>query len=321
MDFTNLFNNQKTVVKLIENSFKNDRLFHTYLFSGPRGSLKMDAAIYLASLVLCDDGGACGKCDECVKIEKWANSHLYIISPDGDSIKKEQIEDLEHEYGFASDHARVFIIQNIDKATLTASNTLLKFLEELPENCYGILLTENINKVIPTIKSRSQIVNFLPISHEVVFEDLIKKGYNEEKANVVASLTNNRSLGIRYAKDKDIEKIINLVNELSASFEEGNSGYIEFLKNANFLMNLDRDKNRMFFDLLIRIQNDKINILINRKENVVFKGLEFTNIMLVKEVEIKLLEIILKFRERIDSNANLDIIYTQMFVEIGEVLE
>lgn len=321
MDFTNLFNNQKTVVRLIENSFKNDRLFHTYLFSGPRGSLKMDAAIYLASLVLCDDGGACGKCDECVKIEKWANSHLYIISPDGDSIKKEQIEDLEHEYGFASDHARVFIIQNIDKATLTASNTLLKFLEELPENCYGILLTENINKVIPTIKSRSQIVNFLPISNKVVYEDLIKKGYNEEKANVVATLTNNRSLGIRYAKDKDIEKIINLVNELSASFEEGNSGYIEFLKNANFLMNLDRDKNRMFFDLLIRIQNDKINILINRKENVVFKGLEFTNIMLVKEIEIKLLEIILKFRERIDSNANLDIIYTQMFVEIGEVLE
>ena len=314
MDFTNLFNNQKTVVKLIENSFKNDRLFHTYLFSGPRGSLKMDAAIYLASLVLCDDGGACGKCDECVKIEKWANAHLYIISPDGDSIKKEQIEDLEHEYGFASDHARVFIIQNIDKATLTASNTLLKFLEELPENCYGILLTENINKVIPTIKSRSQIVNFLPISHEVVFEDLIKKGYNEEKSKVVASLTNNRSLGIRYAKDKDIEKIINLVNELSASFEEGNSGYIEFLKNANFLMNLDRDKNRMFFDLLIRIQNDKINILINRKENIVFKGLEFTNIMLVKEVEIKLLEIILKFRERIDSNANLDIISTNICV-------
>ncbi len=321
MDFTNLFNNQKTVVRLIENSFKNDRLFHTYLFSGPRGSLKMDAAIYLASLVLCDDGGACGKCDECVKIEKWANSHLYIISPDGDSIKKEQIEDLEHEYGFVSDHARVFIIQNIDKATLTASNTLLKFLEELPENCYGILLTENINKVIPTIKSRSQIVNFLPISNKVVYEDLIKKGYNEEKSNIVATLTNNRSLGIRYAKDKDIEKIINLVNELSASFEEGNSGYIEFLKNANFLMNLDRDKNRMLLDLLIRIQNDKINILINRKENIVFKGLEFTNIMLVKEIEIKLLEIILKFRERIDSNANLDIIYTQMFVEIGEVLE
>ena len=54
---------------------------------------------------------------------------------------------------------------------------------------------------------------------------------------------------------------------------------------------------------------------------IIFKGLEFTNIMLDQEAEIKKLEAILKFRERIDSNANLDIIYTQMFVEIGEVLE
>lgn len=321
MDFSNLFNNQKTVVQLIENSFKQDRLFHTYIFNGPRGSLKMDAAFYFASLVLCDDGGACGKCDECVKIEKWANSHLYIISPDGESIKKEQVEALEHEYGYASDHARVFIIQDIDKATLTASNTLLKFIEELNENCYGILLTENLNKVIPTIRSRSQIVNFLPISSEVVYDDLIKKGNNEEKAKIIASLTNNRSLGIRYSKDKDIDKIINLVNDLSMKFEEGDSGYIEFLSRGSFLSNLDRDKNRMFLDLLIRNQSDKVNILINRKDNLTFLGLEFVNLMLVKEVEIKLLETILKFRERIDSNANLDIIYTQMFVEIGEVLE
>ncbi len=321
MDFSNLLNNQKTVVKLIENSFKNDRLFHTYIFSGPRGSLKMDAAFYLASLVLCDDGGSCGKCDECIKIEKWANPHLYLVSPDGDSIKKEQIEALEHEYGFASDHTRVFIIQNIDKATLTASNTLLKFLEELGENCYGVLLTENLNKVIPTIKSRCQIVNFLPISSDVVCDDLMKKGYDEERSKIISSLTNNRSLGIRYAKDKDIDKIINLVSLISAKFEEGDSGYIEFLSKGSFLNNLDRDKNRMFLDLLIRNQNDKINILINRKDNIIFKGLEFTNIMLDKEAEIKILEAILKFRERIDSNANLDIIYTQMFVEIGEVLE
>ena len=49
---------------LIKNSFDHNRLFHTYLFTGPRGSLKMDGAIYLASLVLCENGGACGQCEE-----------------------------------------------------------------------------------------------------------------------------------------------------------------------------------------------------------------------------------------------------------------
>ena len=191
MDFSSLFNNQKTVVRLLKNSFDNDRLFHIYLFSGPRGSLKMDAAIYLASLVLCNNGGACGSCEECINIDKWSNEHLFIVSPDGDSIKKEQIENLEHEFGYKSDHTRVFIIQQIDKATLTAANTLLKFLEDLPNNCFGIILTENINKVLPTIKSRSQIVSFLPIPSDVVKDELIQKGIEVEKAHIISKITNN----------------------------------------------------------------------------------------------------------------------------------
>ena len=225
MDFTSLFNNQKTVVRLLKNSFDNDRLFHTYLFSGPRGSLKMDAAIYLASLILCDNGGACGSCEECVNIDKWSNEHLFIVSPDGDSIKKEQIEALEHEFGYKSDHTRVFIIQQIDKATLTAANTLLKFLEDLPSNCFGIILTENINKVLPTIKSRSQIVNFLPISSDVVRDELIQKGIELEKAHIISKITNNLSIASRYTKSKNLDKAIDLVKHISEEIEQRNNPY------------------------------------------------------------------------------------------------
>lgn len=321
MDFSALFNNQKIVVKLLKNSFSNNRLFHTYIFSGPRGSLKMDCAMYLSSLVLCDDGGACGKCEECISLERLSNKHLFIVSPDGDTIKKEQIEDLEHEFGYASDHVRVFIISQIDKATLTAANTLLKFLEDLPNNCYGILLTENINKVIPTIRSRSQIVNFLPISSTVVKEELISKGIEEEKACIISKLTNNMSIASKYTKSKLLDKAIELVKILSLEIEEQKDPYLKFMESGQFLYALDRDKIRIFFDMLIIIQSDKVNYLINRKEHMTFKSLEYTNINLAKEQEIKILEIILKFRERVDTNANIDMIYTQMFVEIGEVIE
>lgn len=321
MDFSNLLANQPIVAKLLKNSFEQKRLFHTYLFTGPRGSLKMDASVYLASLVLCKNGGSCGECEECQKIDKWANEHLFIVSPNGDTIKKEQIEALEHEFAYTSESSRVFIIQNIDKATLTASNTLLKFLEELPDNCYGILLTENINKVIPTIKSRSQIVSFLPISSELVTSDLLSKGVDQEKAQIISKLTNNVSLGNRYSKDKDLDKAIDLVKSINESFEENNNGYLGFVKNGQFLMNLDRDKNRIFLDLLVIIQDDKINYLLNRKEKMIFSSLEYTNINLTKDLEVSILETILKFRERIDSNANIDMIYTQMFVEIGRLFE
>ncbi|MCR5422504.1 MAG: hypothetical protein K6E74_02590 [Bacilli bacterium] len=321
MDFTSLFNNQKTVVRLLKNSFDNDRLFHTYLFSGPRGSLKMDAAIYLASLILCDNGGACGSCEECVNIDKWSNEHLFIVSPDGDSIKKEQIEALEHEFGYKSDHTRVFIIQQIDKATLTAANTLLKFLEDLPSNCFGIILTENINKVLPTIKSRSQIVNFLPISSDVVRDELIQKGIELERAHIISKITNNLSIASRYTKSKNLDKAIDLVKHISEEIEQRNNPYLVFMNEGQFLYTLDRDKARIFFDLMVIIQDDKVNYLINRKDKMTFKSLEYTNICLLKEEEIEILEIILKFRERMDTNANIDMIYTQMFVEIERAIK
>lgn len=321
MDFTSLFNNQKNVVRLLKNSFDNDRLFHTYLFSGPRGSLKMDAAIYLASLILCDNGGACGSCEECVNIDKWSNEHLFIVSPDGDSIKKEQIETLEHEFGYKSDHTRVFIIQQIDKATLTAANTLLKFLEDLPSNCFGIILTENINKVLPTIKSRSQIVNFLPISSDVVRDELIQKGIELEKAHIISKITNNLSIASRYTKSKNLDKAIDLVKHISEEIEQRNNPYLVFMNEGQFLYALDRDKARIFFDLMVIIQDDKVNYLINRKDKMTFKSLEYTNICLLKEEEIEILEIILKFRERMDTNANIDMIYTQMFVEIERAIK
>lgn len=321
MDFSSLFNNQKTVVRLLKNSFDNDRLFHIYLFSGPRGSLKMDAAIYLASLVLCNNGGACGSCEECINIDKWSNEHLFIVSPDGDSIKKEQIENLEHEFGYKSDHTRVFIIQQIDKATLTAANTLLKFLEDLPNNCFGIILTENINKVLPTIKSRSQIVSFLPIPSDVVKDELIQKGIEVEKAHIISKITNNLSIASRYTKSKILDKAVELVKNISLEIEERRNPYLIFMQEGQFLYTLDRDKARIFFDLLVTIQDDKVNFLINRKDKMTFKSLEYTNINLMKEEEIEILEIILKFRERVDTNANIDMIYTQMFVEIERVIK
>ena len=92
MDFNNLFTNQPNIVKMINKSFNNNRLSQVYLFYGEKGTLKMDAALYLASLVLCEAGGNCGTCGQCKKIERLINPNIFIISPDGESIKKEQIQ-------------------------------------------------------------------------------------------------------------------------------------------------------------------------------------------------------------------------------------
>ena len=79
MDFTNLFTNQSEVVKMINKSFNNNRLSQVYLFHGEKGTLKMDAALYFASLVLCEAGGNCGMCSQCKKIERLINPNIFNI--------------------------------------------------------------------------------------------------------------------------------------------------------------------------------------------------------------------------------------------------
>lgn len=315
MNFTNLKKNQKAVVRLLENSFINNRLVHVYLFSGPKEALKLDAAYYLASLILCTEGGACGKCEACKKIDRLSNPDLYYLAPDGETIKKEQIEDLEHEFSFKIETPHVFIIQDIDKATPTSANTLLKFLEDLNDNCYGILLTENINRVLPTIQSRSQIVKFLPISNYNIKNELINRGISKTKANVVSNYTNDINQAFLYAKDSKIDLIINTVLDISDDFENYNNGFLSFYKAKNEFDKMDKNYHRFFFETLIMLQKDKINYLINRKEDIVFEDeLNVRTLMLKREEEIKLLEVILKYRDRLETNANLDMVYTQMFV-------
>ena len=201
MDFSNLFMNQSEIVNMINKSFKNDRLSQVYLFHGEKGTLKMDAALYIASLVLCEAGGNCGICSQCKKIEKLVNPNIFIISPDGDTIKKEQVDNLEHEFALTSDYKRIFIIKDIDKATPAASNSLLKFLESLNDNSYGILTTENINLVLPTIKSRSISVHFTPKSSMTISNELIKRGVEADLSRAISRLTHNTSEALEMSKD------------------------------------------------------------------------------------------------------------------------
>jgi len=319
MNFENLKRNQKSVVQLLENSFKENRLVHVYLFSGVKEALKLDAAFYLASLIMCEDGGACGKCDSCKKIAQLANPNLYLVSPDGDSIKKEQIEALEHDFGFATEKPRVFIIQNIEKANATSANTLLKFLEELKDNCYGILLTDKIDQVLPTIISRSQLIKFLPVQVSQIKQDLTNRGINAEKAGVIANLTGDINKAFAFTKDEQIDFLITSAKKIGFEFEYSNA-YLEYLKIKKEIDKLDKTYVRYFIEILMMIQKDKIDTLISRKGNRIFEEeMDVITLMRSKEDEVKILEILLDSRDRLETNANVDMIFTNLFIKIEQL--
>lgn len=320
MDFSNLFTHQKNIVEMINKSFKNDRLSQVYLFHGDKGTLKMDAALYVASLVLCEAGGNCGICNQCKKLERFINTNVTIISPEVETIKKEQIENLEHEFALTSDYKRVFIIKDIDKASLAASNSLLKFLESLNDDTYGILITENINLVLPTIKSRSINVHFAPKASTSISNELIKRGIDEDYSRAISKLTNNTSEALEMSKDILLEQVVNIVKNIGIDIEDYDKNIsLSFIEVATILKQMEKKYHEYFMDLLIHIQSDKIKKILCINDGIIFENtLELCTLNLSKNEEVKILEIILSYKEKLKYNINVDLMYSSMMIEIGK---
>jgi DNA polymerase-3 subunit delta' len=313
-----LIKNQPEVTKLLQNSFKKNRLVHTYLFHGAKGTMKMEAARYFSSLLLCENDGACGVCNECISIHENRNPNLFIIKPDGNSIKKEQIMELEHEFSRLSDQKRVFIVEDIDKATASTANSLLKFIEEAGENNYGVLITENINLVIPTIKSRSQNVSFKLFSRDAIKEELIDKKINSELASIIATLTNDPEEAYRYSQDKTFVEVVNIVKDLGMSFENSDlNPIVVFNSQSKALYGNGKQYQEQFLSLLITLQNDKIKYMNNPELPLVFdKLLRANDLRLEQSVEIKILEILMDLKVKTRYNLNVELAYLHMLIGI-----
>lgn len=323
MDFTRFKKTQKKVLRLIENSYKKNRLVHAYLFEGAKGTPKIEGAYYLANLLMCrGENKPCGECLDCQRILNGEHPRIFYIEPIQDTIKKEQIEALEHEFSRVSleEGVRVFIIKDIDKATLSASNSILKFLEEMNENNYGILITESLQNVLLTIRSRSQIVSFNKVTYEDNVKEYIDKGIDLEVSNVLAKITNNIDEGIEYIKEGKIIDIIDLVKKINKSIVLNENPYLKFYEASRFLFEDNNKKNhQMFIDLLILITNDRIYKILGREDEITFVN-EMESLANDMEMDyqktFKQLERIIEFKGRMKYNINLDLMYMQMFIEI-----
>lgn len=331
MDFNFLFKTQPKVVKIINNSMKKNRIAQVYLFDGVKGTPKMQAAMYLASLLLCENHNGCGECIDCRRLEENIHPRLFLIEPSKNdisnistTIKKEQIEQLIKEFSLSNNEKgiRIFIINDIDKATIASSNSLLKFLEEMPDDCYGILLTENINNVISTIKSRSQIITFEKIDKETLKDIYLSKGIDEETARIICTLTNNPVEGIELSKSDNIKNIITFVKKINQAFFGDANPLLVFSEEGKFLLSLtDKVYHQIFIDLMVTFANDLLFYKLGKRDQVVF--LETIEEMDQYGIDIcqinyndtfKKVEIMLEYKERLNYNVNLELMYMDMII-------
>lgn len=321
MDIDNLKKKQENVVRLLMNSHSKGRLVHSYIFEGPRGTKKTDMALFLASLLLCNSTSKpCFTCHDCQRVINYSHPNLVYIEPDGESIKKEQIEELVHNYSLTSmeDNNRVYIIKNIELLTASAANSLLKFLEEPNENIYGILITENIQNILGTIRSRCQVISFVQNGKEEMVSRLISLGIDEEVSRVLSTITNDEEEIQEMINEGSIIDIIDLVKEIGFHIITNDKNPLVVLfEKGQFLFNQSRQYNHLFIDILVIFLTDQLYYLLKHLNQISFsKTISDLGVYITSDVATILgkIESILEFKQRLNYNVNLELMYSEMML-------
>jgi DNA polymerase III subunit gamma/tau len=157
---------QDHVTAALRNAVREGRVGHAYLFSGPRGTGKTTTARILAKALNClnlgADGEPCGVCENCVAIAEGRFLDLFELDAASNN-SVDNIRDLTDSVHLglgATSKRKVYLVDEVQMLSAAASNALLKTLEEPPEHVVFVLATTNPEKVLPTIRSRTQHLEF-----------------------------------------------------------------------------------------------------------------------------------------------------------------
>lgn len=168
MKYTDILGNEK-VKDILKKAVQHNTVLHSYLFVGEEGIGKSLFAKEFAKSILClGKEKPCEACKSCIEIEENNQPDYIEIVPDGNSIKIEQIRNMQLKVAEKPivSTKKVYVIQEADTMTQEAQNALLKTLEEPPEYITIILIASNENSILNTIKSRCTKIVFEPLSNE-----------------------------------------------------------------------------------------------------------------------------------------------------------
>ena len=176
--FSDIIGHQKNI-EYLQNTLLMNRVAQAYLFAGPPNVGKEFVAVTFAKALNCvaSEADACNECLSCRKINDNNHPDVQIIRPEGTWFKIDQIRRMQKQISYRSMEGRykVYILTDVEQMTLPAANSFLKTLEEPPGASVLILLTANYNALLPTIRSRCQLVRFSAIPPTMLQTQLMER--------------------------------------------------------------------------------------------------------------------------------------------------
>jgi DNA polymerase-3 subunit gamma/tau len=177
---------QDHVVRALRSAVRDDRVSHAYLFSGPRGTGKTSSARILAKALNCAapvDGEPCGVCTSCVEITQGNSLNVHELDAASNN-GVDAMRDLVAHAGLGTPGRwKVYIVDEVHMLSTAAANALLKTLEEPPSHVVFVLATTDPQKVPPTIRSRTQHLEFRLLGAETL-HDLLESVNAEAGLNL-----------------------------------------------------------------------------------------------------------------------------------------
>ncbi len=269
--FADLLGQERAVAQLIE-SYVRGRIPQAYIFSGPDGVGKRSAAIVLAKLLNCRNPQdsppePCLNCPNCRKFNSDNFVDLWVVQPEGQQLKIEQIRELQRIVRFPPTEGgwRIAILQDAERLNPEAANAFLKLLEEPPPKNLFILIVQQPELLLSTIRSRCQRVHFSPIERELIAKFLREEeGLSEEEARFAAALADG-SLGraLEIVGEFSLEKR----KEWCELIRDALSGRLSATRIVQFAAQFKKD-NREELSHFMKIYSSWLRDLLFTKENL-----------------------------------------------------
>ena len=325
--FTNIIG-QEQLKEHLQNAIAMNKVSHAYIINGERSSGKEFVAKVFAAALQCERGGTepCGECHSCIQAKSGNQPDIIFVSHDKpNSIGVEDIRaQINNDIGIKpySSPRKVYIMNEGEKMTVQAQNALLKRLEEPPEYAVILILTANVDSLLPTILSRCVVLNMKPVpDHKVkkyLMEELEIPDYkanicvafargNIGKAKMLASSEEFEKVKeeavtlVKYINDMDISEVVKAIKKIS-EYQFDVTDYLDILSvwyRDALLFKATKDANSLIF-------KNELQYIRKVADRSTYEGIE----TIVKALQ--------QAKRRLEANVNFDLTMELLLLTIQE---